>query len=511
MIIKQRPIKKILLLLPPYTIPASMPKRVQPPLGIAYLGAFLEQKGYDVQLCDSLIEGFDHSEMIGDDLICYGLSVADIRKRVAAFKPDVVGISCLFTIQAQKAYQVCASIKDLDPDIVTVMGGAHPSAMTDEVLATGNVDFVVPGEGELTFYQLVQAIEKGEDLSKVGGIAYLQNNEMFRTAAADYIVNLDDLPLPARHLLPMEEYFIKDRPHGTATRHRRSTPMITSRGCPAKCTFCSIHTVWGREYRGRSAASVLTELRHLIENYGIKEVQIEDDNLTYSKPRATELLDAIIEADLGISFTTPNGIAAWVLDRPLLEKLKQAGFYRLTLAIESGSQRVLHDIIKKPLKLEKVKEIATICRELGFEIDTFFVVGFPGETKAEIQETFDFANSLDVDNAKFFVATPYPGTELYQTAKDKGYLHKDFDIHNANSFTRGQISTPDWTAEELESMVARATLRTQANFLRKKPVAYVKNIFQNYFLKEPSAILRYLYRNTKSAFKSQKQPLSKAS
>jgi len=240
----------------------------------------------------------------------------------------------------------------------------------------------------------------------------------------------------------MEDYFKYNRPHGSSSRYRRSTPLITSRGCPAKCTFCSIHTVWGRRFRPRSPQNVMGELFFLKEKYGIREIQIEDDNLTLDKTRAHALLDQIIDSKLDMSFTTPNGIAVWALDGPLLEKLRKAGFYRLTLAVESGNEEVLTKIIRKPLKLDHVREIVPIAKSLGFELDTFYVVGFPGETKEQIRETFRFANSLDVDNAKFFVATPYPGTELYQIAKEKRYLARDFDFHRNLSFTKGQISTP---------------------------------------------------------------------
>lgn len=497
-----RKIKKVFLILPPYTIPATMPKRVQPPLGIAYLGAYLEKQGYEVQLCDSLIEGFDHSDVVYEDFIRYGLSEEKIRERIKRFQPDVVGVSCLFTIMAKSAYRICAIAKELNPDMITFMGGAHPSAMPEEAMAEGTVDYVIPGEGEMTLDHLLKTIERGEDPEKVPGVVFMRNGKMVRTCGSEFLQSLDQLPFPARHLLPMDEYFKKDRPHGTATRYKRSTPIITSRGCPAKCTFCSIHTVWGREYRGRSGENVLEELKHLADHYNIKEIQIEDDNLTYSKPRAHELLDKIIEADLGLSFTTPNGIAAWVLDRPLLEKLKKAGFYRLTLAVESGNEQVLHDIIRKPLRLKTIKQIVSISKDLGFELDTFFVVGFPGETKRQIQETFDFANSLNVDNAKFFIATPYPGTELYRMAKEKGYLHKDFDFHNGLSFTRGQISTPEFTAEELEAMVARASLRTQMNFFKRKPAQYLHSLVKDYFLKEPSAIFRYLWKSTVTALRT---------
>lgn len=499
--VPKRNIKRVFLILPPYAIPATMPKRVQAPLGIAYMGAFLEQQGYEVELCDSLIEGFNHSEKVYGDFICYGLSNDDIRRRIEKFKPDVVGVSCLFTIQAKKAYQICRIAKEIDRDIVTVMGGAHPSAMTEEVLAENVCDFVVPGEGEITFNNLLKAIEAGADIENVKGVCFVKDGIVKRTEPAGHISDLDTLPFPARHLLPMEEYFKKDRPHGTATRHRRSTPIITSRGCPAKCTFCSIHTVWGRAFRGRTGQNVLDELVHLVDRYKIREIQIEDDNLTYLNHRAHEILDRIIEANLGLHFTTPNGIAAWVLDRALLEKLKRAGFYRLTIAVESGNEKVLGEIIKKPLRLKKIREIIKISRDLGFELDTFFVVGFPGETKEQIRDTFNFANSIDVNNAKFFIATPYPGTELYKIAHDNGFLSKDFDLHNGLSFTKAQISTPQFGAEELEKMVAKASLKTQLNIFRRHPISYLKSFFGDYLVKEPSAIFRYFTMLVSSATK----------
>lgn len=490
----KRKIKKIFLVLPPYTIPASMPRRAQAPLGISYLGAYLERHGYEVELCDSLIEGFDHSEYLYGDFIRYGLTIAQIKARIQKFQPDVVGVSCLFTIMAQSAYEICRITKELNPDIVTIMGGAHPSSMTEDVLSQGCIDFVVPGEGEITLLKLLGAIQNGQNLRYIQGIAFLQNGHVQRTPVSDFLMNLDELPMPARHLLPMDEYFKKNRPHGTATKYDHSTPIITSRGCPAKCTFCSIHTVWGREFRGRSGKNVVEELMHLKEKYRVKEIQIEDDNLTYSKPRAHELLDRIIEADLGLSFTTPNGIAAWVMDKPLLEKLKKAGFYRLTFAVESGNEQVLHDLVRKPLRLKTIREIVPLARSIGFEIDTFWVVGFPGETKAQINDTINFANSLDVDNIKFFIATPYPGTELYKIAKEKGYLNPNFDFLNGLTSTKGQISTPEFTSLELESIVARASFKTQFTIMRRRPIRYLKSFVRDYFIKEPSAVLRYTAR-----------------
>ncbi|MDP2212196.1 MAG: radical SAM protein [Candidatus Aquicultor sp.] len=218
----------------------------------------------------------------------------------------------------------------------------------------------------------------------------------------------------------MDTYFTINRPHGTTSVRTPNTSIITSRGCPAKCIFCSIHSVWGRKFRARSPESVLEEIRHLRDDYGIQELQFEDDNLTFDATRAKSIFQGMIDLKFDILWTTPNGVAAYALDDETLELMKKSGCYRICLAIESGNKEVLNKIIRKPLRLPIVKPLIAKVKDLGIAVDAFFVVGFPGETREQMADTFKFANGIGAENVNFFIATPYPGTKLYDVCREKG-------------------------------------------------------------------------------------------
>ena len=283
--------------------------------------------------------------------------------------------------------------------------------------------------------------------------------------------DLDMLPMPARHLLPMSLYLKYRSPHGAYVKHHPVTNMVTSRGCPAKCSFCSIHTVWGRRFRYHSAQRVLAEMEHLIEQYGVRELQFEDDNLTLNKPRMREICHAMIERKLGLTWTTPNGAAIWALDEDLVGLMRRAGCHHLTLAVESGSQEVLRNIIGKPLDLSRVRPIVNACRAEGMGVSLFFVVGFPGESKADIRKTFDFAMSLDVDQACFFTATPYPGTALFRQCVELGLLKTPVDYTQLR-VGRPAFGTAEWSAEELAEMARGAQARFYRKAAMRRPVRF---------------------------------------
>ena len=306
-------IQKILLIQPPCTITRDYTKEIQPPLGLAYIAAVLE-KDYDVAILDAAVEGWAIECPEGEGAFRYGLSFDEIKARIAAFKPDVVGVSCLFSMQAANAHRVCRLVKEAASRIITVMGGAHPTALPETVLKDTAVDYVVIGEGEETTRQLLAGLQGGEDISRLDGIAFRRDNAVTVNPKTSFIQDLDALPFPARHLLPMQEYFRINMPHGVTTRRSPNTSLITSRGCPAQCVFCSIHPIWGKTFRPRSPENVLAEIRLLITTYGIRELQFEDDNLTFDQKRANRLFDLMIEQRLDMLWTTPNGVAMWALD-----------------------------------------------------------------------------------------------------------------------------------------------------------------------------------------------------
>jgi magnesium-protoporphyrin IX monomethyl ester (oxidative) cyclase len=495
-------ITKVLLILPPCPIPKMFPKRVQIPLGIAYLASALRRERIEVSLLDAIIEGWDTVIELDDQNIQFGLTTAEIAKHAASLKPDLVGISCMFSVQARVTSEIAMEIKKNLTDVTICVGGAHPSAMPEEIAANENIDYVIIGEGEATVTELVKTINHSKPVDNIEGICYLNpDDRVVLNPKTHYIENLDSIPPPAFDLLPMERYFKINRPHGTVTKNRRIIPMITSRGCPAKCVFCSIHPIWGRRYRSRTPENVVDEIKMLVNKYGVQEIHIEDDNLTFDKGRAEKIFDLLIKNNINITFAAPNGLAVWALDGPLLRKMKQVGFYRLTLAVESGSQNTLSKIIHKPLRLERVLDVIDIANKIGFDIDIFFVVGFPSETPEEMQKTFDLGRSLDVSSVKYFLATPYPGTELMEIARRNNLLPPDFDPSDVSvNVVQGSIRTGFLTPGELEKKILKETMRTQIALFSRHPIRYTMGILKNYVLKDPGATILFAFKSLKSKF-----------
>ena len=202
------------------------------------------------------------------------------------------------------------------------------------------------------------------------------------------------------------------------------TSIITSRGCPGVCVYCSIHSIWGHRWRGRSAKNVVDEIEYLIKEYGIKELRLQDDSASLNKKRMAEICNEIIKRKMDIKWTTPNGIAHWTLDKPLLRKMKKAGCYRITFGIESGNPE-MRRWVGKPFSLEQAKELTKYANNLGFWTIATNIIGFPYETREQIEDTIKYAIDSDVDFALFFRLGPRPGTPVYEVFKKEGLLPKD--------------------------------------------------------------------------------------
>lgn len=494
-----RKIEKILLIQPPYDILRIEPKTAQPPLGLAYLGAVLE-KDYEVKILDAVAEGYENEQFIDRNFKRYGLSFSDIKTEIEKFNPDVVGVSCLFSTQAENSHRVVRLAKEVNPNIITLFGGAHPSALPELVMEDKNVDFAIIGEGEYTTRDLLRVVEAGSGFSGLDGLAFRENGNVRILPKTSYIEDIDKLPFPARHLLSVEKYFKINTPMGTTTRRMPNTCVSTSRGCPANCIFCSIHTVWGRRYRTRTPESVIGEIELLKSKYGVKELQFYDDNLTLDKTRALRIFDEMIEKRLNLLWTTPNGVAIWALDEELLAKMRESGCYKISLGIESGDDYVLHRIIQKPLELKKVKPVIDFCRELGMGIDAFFVVGFPGETREQMKKTLSFARKLKVDNLNITIATPHPGTRLYEICQRENYLKPNFNFKIIRS-RRGQIDTPEFTAREVEKMVSRVNFISRLELFFRNPSVFYERVVKRLF-KEPKFFMALAYETVKKMLPS---------
>lgn len=419
---------KVLLVLPSMAFYPSERIQVGPPLGLAYIAAVLERAGIDVSILDALILGLENACLISmhdQTLELRGLDWKSLEVRIANEDPDIVGISCLFSSQAWTCHKLAKIVKKIDKDIITIMGGAHPSAVPFEVLKDENLDFVVIGEGEATVLDLVSCLEKDvskKAIQKVKGIAYRDNREYVKTPRRPLIENLDTLPFPAHHLLPMKKYAKSS--HGVNIKRKPFFSMITSRGCPGRCTFCSIHTIWGRVWRARSPVNVVDEIELLVDKYGVREIHFEDDNLTLDPRRMRGVCDEIIKRDIDITWSTPNGVRIDTLSRELLLKMKDSGCFSLNFGIESGDPVVRREIIKKPISIPHAKKVVEWCRQIGIWTSGFFILGMPGENETTFQKTIQLAKNLGLDSASFFIASPYPGTKLYETSLEKDYIQE---------------------------------------------------------------------------------------
>ena len=478
---------RICLVNPPRIHPKLWGKpTVFQPLGIAYVVAMLEQQ-HDVCIIDSPTEGRDNLEEIGGTRYRVGLTNKDMENRIRRWSPDIVGINIPFSGWCNPAFELASIVKSVDKDIITVVDGQHPSARPEDCLSHPHVDFAVIGEAEHTMFELVNTLEQGnvQNLEKIRGIGFIKNNKKVITSPRPSIQDLDSLPFPARHLLPMETYFaaVKENPpRGEITK--RWTTMITSRGCPHNCVFCTIHCVMGKTWRGRSPENVVDELEQVVNTYRVKQIDFYDDNMTLDKKRFENICDLIVKRGLDIEWFTPNGVRADTLDENLLGKMKASGCTKIRVAPESGVQRVVNQIIKKNLNLKDVENAVFLSKKLGIKVGCFFVIGLIGETKEDITETIKYAyklRRLGADRFYFSIAMPVYGTELYEQARNGGFLSADFS-DEALAATEPLIETPEFTADDLRELCAQANLVNQT-FTRDKIIIAIK---------DPKKIIKFL-------------------
>lgn len=417
---------KVLLINPPNTYNYGDDFAVTFPLGLAYLAAVLERNGHEVVLIDSLA-GFDKpTQPNADGLFRCGMTEAELVASTLNVKPDLIGVTCAYTVQYPTTRSLAQSIK-CATDVPIVIGGAHCSALPSETLADGCFDYVVIGEGELPLLAICAHLERGTSLAGVHGIAYRDAVGRSHENDKEPIANVNAVPIPARHLFDMNKYIYSPYSHNGSTLRMPYATMISSRGCPLKCSFCSVHTIWGRNNRTRDPRQVVDEIEHLNREYGIREIHFEDDMLTLDRQRVIDICREIISRKLDITWTTPNGVYVNTLNWELLTAMKESGCYQLALAIESGSESVLRTLMKKNISLAYAREVVKMMRKLKMGVYFFLIIGTPGETEADIVKTVEYAKELMPDEAYFSIATPYPGTPLYDQCRTHGYIPNDYD------------------------------------------------------------------------------------
>lgn len=415
---------KALLIYPPLTLhksDVSMPAKSSL-IGLGYLAAVLQKKGHQVKVLDCLASS-RHKHLLDANFTRIGLKDKEILKKIKAFAPDVVGISSMFTSYFKDAHNLARMVKKYNKNILVIFGGVHTSTFPEMVMEDKNVDVAVIGEGEITLCEVLERLKQKRSLRGVKGIIHRVNGKIKKEKPREFIRNLDNLPFPAWELLKRDLKIVNQE--GKKSKFQMRYPIghiLTSRGCPNNCYFCSVKLIWSRKWRARSAKNVVDEIEYLKDKYGYQEFHFVDDNASVSKKRMHQLCDELSKRNLDVKLATPAGIAIKTLDKEILRKMKKAGFYRLCFGIESGDSKT-QKIIKKNIDLVKAKETIDFANHLGFWTSATFIIGFPHERMKEIKATLDFAKESNLDFAIFYLLTPQPETQVYKILKKQGLIN----------------------------------------------------------------------------------------
>ena len=395
-----------------------------PHLGLAYIAAALETEKHTVRIIDIDAEALTNIEL------------ANI---IEAEKPDMVGITATTPV-FYSALRIAEIVK-MNSSTHTVIGGMHATLMPMECAENRFIDFVVIGEGEKTIIDIINSIHDRSDFSNVKGLVYKKGKQIIQNQVREPIQDLDAIPFPARHLFKNQIYTYPD-----ALKYP-ACPIITSRGCPGNCTFCTAKFLHGKKFRCRSVENVLDEIESLIKDYGVREIHIWDDNFVTNRNRVLAFRDGIIKRNIKVYFSFPNGIRADFINRDILKALKDFGTYSVAIGVESGNQNIL-DMIQKGIKLEQIEDAFKLAKEMKLETWGFFLLGLPDEDKNTMNDTINFAIKLDPDIAKFHILKPFPKSAVYEQLKKQGLIIDDNYAHYG-IHTKPVHRLPNITQEEL--------------------------------------------------------------
>ncbi len=394
----------------PYYASGTNEATVYPPLGLCYMASVLEKNGFESKVIDANVLKLDNEKII------------DI---ISSCNPDLVGIYANI-VSARAAIELGNLIKKFNSKIITVAGGPLATTLPEKFVSV--FDIVVRGEGELTLLE----INKSRELKEIDGITFSCNGKIFHNKNRSLIENLDTIPFPAFHLLEPNLKKYKCR-----ARKKPVAPILTSRGCPYQCIYCN-KSIFGHSFRARSPENVISEIQQLVDNYGIRQIDILDDNFTFDPKRAEEICDMLIEKRYNLAINCQNGVRADRLNEILVGKMRKAGVFKAGIGIESGDKDILK-IMKKQLDLEKVKEAIRMFRKNGITTYGFFIIGLPGDTPATMQKTIDFAKEANPTIANFCIAIPFPGTEMFEIVKKEGSFLQNMEDGIFSGFYDGEV------------------------------------------------------------------------
>lgn len=452
-------IKKVLLLNPPDpSLIRKGSKKIdcpyfEPPLGLLYVYSFLKRVNQDIQVrfCDLNIEmGFKEA---GD------LKEA-VRRAIEDFTPDLVGIAALYYSGISIFHFVVKEIKKLIPNTLVLLGGHYPTHLTEMAMKDKSIDFCILSEGEIGLSELIDTLNSKKDVGKIQGLAYRKDNKIIKNPRQNFWTGYSDFGILEWKDLEMEHYFSRGRNvfNRFENREKRKFAAITAtRGCPNACIFCSSKNFWRRNWRKRKIAKIIKEIKFLMKEYGTNTIIFNDENMGVDKEWFFELMNELEK--LKITWIAGSGLSVRTLnDEKVIKKMYSSGIGYFNLAIESSSDEMLSRI-QKPSTVKEIKNVVKLIRKNGDGfVNGFFITGFPFETKADVQRTYDFAESLQLDWYSFYCLQPFPGTEIHDYCI-KNKLINRFDINYGENYYAPEMKHIDFTSDELNKLNYTANLK----------------------------------------------------
>jgi anaerobic magnesium-protoporphyrin IX monomethyl ester cyclase len=444
---------------PPSGAPWYLGKKL-PPLGLSYVAGALEKAGFQVEVLDNY--------MLKKPL-------QEVQELVKKLSPEIVGITC-GSATFRRVVETSKGIKEVCPTCKIVVGGWHASYVPDSILELPDVDYVVMGEGEHAMVQLASSLirGKGDAIPLIAGVGYKTGERIVKNAP-EFIKNLDDVPFPARHLLPMHLYdrtieFLSVKPADT---------MSIVRGCPFNCAFCETKKLWGNTCRTFSPQRVVDEIEYLMKTFHSRGVYFINDNFTIKKKVTEEICDLIVKRNLDVRWacdTRPD-----LISLELLQKMHAAGCETIWFGVESGSPRVLEKL-NKGITLEQTEEAVKLCRKAGIQVACSFIMGVPGETVADMEKSLNFALKLDPDWCRFNIYVAYPDSVLYEKVKQEHLYDREEDFLL-------YVKTDDFDFESLKKIQSRFHMtfsRSPKRIMRKiRREGFFHTLKQGYKLVRP--------------------------
>jgi len=468
---------RLLLIQPPEPMKSIASEVCQHPINLAQLAAFVrERRGIEVQIRDYHVRPY---------------SPDDLRETLRRLQPEIVGLTAM-TPQVKTAAKLAGLIKETAPDILTVLGGPHLSAIPERAMAEfPDFDLGVVGEGELTLNEICEAVQRGVRFPRgLPGTVYRADGEIRRGAERPLIANLDDLPYPARDLLDFTLYRGSSSP-GLSSKLRNITELFTSRGCPVHCFFCGSHITHRNKVRFRSAAHVLDEVRECVARYGVDHFTIDDDTFTFGRERLHEICRGLGRA--GVSWDCDSRVSN--VDEALLRMMAANGCKKIAFGVESGSPRVLA-AVRKRITVEQIETAFRAARLAKILSSAFIMIGsHHSETYAEVEQTFRLMLRLKPDFVMVYIAVPYPGTDLYQEMKAEGLIDSEdwdeFDIVRGEPVWRTRCFGPADLIRLQRNMYRRVYLRP--GFILRKVTMVRSADDLRYFVDAFGKFIKYIF------------------